>query len=68
MSTANDLYLNAIRPLPADEQLRLASLILQGLKKTPGGPIDYREYWSDDDIVDLAAFAARHAVESTEME
>ena len=68
MSTANDLYLNAIQPLPADEQLRLASLILQGLRKTPDGSIDYREYWSDDDIVDLAAFAARHAVESTETE
>jgi cytochrome c553 len=68
MNTANDVYSNAVATLPAAEQLRLASLILQGLTKASNGTAEYSDEWSDQDIADLAAFASKYAVSQIEKE
>lgn len=68
MSTANDLYSNTVVTLPAAEQLRLASLILQGLTNTSTGAAEYSDEWTDEDVADLAAFAAQHVITRVEKE
>jgi hypothetical protein len=66
MSTANDLYSNTVVTLPAAEQLRLATLILQGLTNASAGAAEYSDEWTDEDVTDLAAFAAQHAITRVE--
>ncbi|HEX6962791.1 MAG TPA: hypothetical protein VF175_13050 [Lacipirellula sp.] len=54
--TAQNLYSETIATLPASEQLRLASLILNGLAET-AEKLDYSDHWSDEDVRDLIAFS-----------
>lgn len=61
MSTATDVYANAVEPLPPSEQLRLASMILQGLAQNSADVLDYRDDWSAEDISDVTLFSAQHA-------
>lgn len=58
--TAQDVYTSNVLTLPASEQLRLASLILEGLSES-AATLDYSENWSDEDIHDLVAFSAQQA-------
>jgi hypothetical protein len=60
--TVQDLYSSTITQLPLSEQLRLATLILQGLAET-AEVLDYRDDWSEQDIQDVAAFSSQHAIE-----
>lgn len=65
MHTANELYSEQVRSLPPPEQLRLATMILQGLtaaEATAAGC--YSDEWSEEDIEDMAVFSAKYAAES----
>ena len=64
MHTAQDLYSGEVGRLPASEQLRLATMILEGLTASAASALDFSDEWSDEDINDLAIFSARHASES----
>jgi hypothetical protein len=59
--TAQDLYSSAVSSLPASEQLRLATLILEGLAAAAPA-LDYSDYWSDEDVRDVAAFSAHAGI------
>lgn len=58
--TVQDLYAQTVRPLPTQERLQLAALILADLAQTPV-VVDYEDSWSEDDQNDLAAFSLSHA-------
>lgn len=61
MSTnVQDLYAQTVRPLPTQERLQLAALILNELAQTPA--LDYEDAWSEEDQNDLAAFSLSYAV------
>ena len=47
------LYEEAIRPLPVGERIRLASLIMWEHAGT--GRLDYSEDWTDDDLREFSA-------------
>lgn len=65
METLQDLYSQQIQALPAAEQLRLATIILQGLTSAEARSVDfYSDDWSDEDLADAAIFSARHAADS----
>ena len=65
MHSANELYSDQVQNLPVPEQLRLATMILQGLtRSTVIAGKDYSDDWSDEDVRYLAAFSLRHASES----
>lgn len=66
MSTAQEIYTQAVVPMPASEQLRLASFILEGL--TAGRTLDISDQWSAEDIRDLTAYSASHALNSIDGE
>lgn len=59
--SAKDLYDGTVRRLPPTEQLRLASLILSGLAERDLVPIDESDAWSEQDVREVAEFAARYA-------
>jgi predicted RNA-binding protein (virulence factor B family) len=61
--TAQDLYSATVAALPASEQLRLATMILDGLSNSADA-LDFRDRWSDEDIQDLTLFATGYAAES----
>jgi hypothetical protein len=58
MNSAQELYAQQVRNLSASEQLRLASMILQGITATAA---DYSDEWSEEDMRDLAAFSLHYA-------
>jgi hypothetical protein len=60
MATASDVYSGAVESLPPSEQLRLASLILQGLAQTSAPALDYSEEWSEEDLRDVVNYAVRN--------
>lgn len=65
MHTAQELYSEQVRSLPASEQLRLAAIILQGLTASEARSVDfYSDEWSEEDIEDMAIFSASYAAES----
>jgi len=51
--TIEQLYEEAIRPLPVGERIRLAWLIMWEHAGT--GTLDYSEEWTDDDLRDFTA-------------
>jgi hypothetical protein len=65
--SAQELY-DVVRALPAMEQLRLASRILDDLTASKGLGLDISDHWSGEDMTDLAAFGADHAGLSAEGE
>lgn len=46
-----EMYENTIKPMPAAERLRLATLILNDI--SPHAVVDYSEEWSDEDLRDF---------------
>jgi hypothetical protein len=61
MSTnVQDLYAQTVRPLPTQERLQLAALILTELAQTPAA-VDYENAWSEEDQADLASFSLSYA-------
>ena len=51
--TIEELYEEAIRPLPVGERIRLASLIMREHAGT--GRLDYSEQWTDEDLREFTA-------------
>ena len=62
--TAQSVYENAVRELPAPEKLRLASLILNELaepKAVGAEAAVWSDEWSEEDVTDLTAFLLKYA-------
>jgi len=55
--TIEEIYDEAIRPLPPSERFRLATLILSEIP--PQCVVDIREAWNEQDKRDVAAYSAR---------
>lgn len=68
MQTAQQVYLNEVTVLPPSEQLRLASLILEGLTASAASTVDVCDHWSEDDMREVAEYSAKHAAESLDKE
>ncbi len=49
--TTQEMYEKTIKPMPAPERLRLATLILNDI--SPWAVADYSEEWSDEDLRDF---------------
>ena len=49
--TIQEMYDQSIRPLPAPDRLRLATLILNEIP--PLAVVDYSDEWSDEDLRDF---------------
>jgi hypothetical protein len=61
MATAQEVYDSSVQTLPAAEQLRLASLILEQLTRTAAPVLDYSDTWTGEDIQDVRTFSVEHA-------
>ncbi len=55
--TIEEIYDEAIKPLPPSERFRLATLILNEIP--PQSVLDIREAWNEQDMTDVAAYSAR---------
>ena len=61
-TTAEEVYAQVVKPLPASERLKLATMILNDIP--PLSVIDYSEEWSEEDMRDLSTHTMRYASES----
>lgn len=64
IATAQEVYLQNVRALPASERLRLAALILGDLtqpEEETATSIDYSDEWTKEDTDDLTAFSLSYA-------
>jgi hypothetical protein len=64
--TIQEMYEQSIRPLPAPDRLRLATLILNEIP--PLAAVDYSDDWTDEDMRDLTLYSLRRAAASMEEE
>jgi hypothetical protein len=64
--TVQEMYEQSIRPLPAPDRLRLATLILNEIP--PLAVVDYSDEWSDEDMRDFTLYSLRRAAVSMEEE
>jgi hypothetical protein len=55
--TIEEIYAEAIRPLPPSERFRLARLVLSEIP--PQSVVDVCDAWNEQDMRDVAAYAAR---------
>ena len=55
--TIEEIYDEAIKPLPPSERFRLATLILNGIP--PQSVVDVGDTWNEQDMRDVAAYSAR---------
>jgi hypothetical protein len=55
--TIEEIYDEAIKPLPPSERFRLATLILNEIP--PQSVVDVRDTWNEEDERDVAAYSAR---------
>ncbi len=55
--TIEEIYDEAIKPLPPSERFRLATLMLNEIP--PQSVLDIREAWNEQDMTDVAAYSAR---------
>ena len=60
--TLEELYERSIRPLPAGQRLRLATLILNDIPPHSVG--EYRDDWSEEDTRDATLHSLRRASSS----
>lgn len=64
MPTAQELYSEHVQALSPPQQLRLATMILQGLDAAAAMAVDYySDEWSEEDMRDAAIFSLRYAAE-----
>ncbi len=61
MDTAQEIYSKNVLSLPASERLRLATMILDDLSRSSATALDFSDHWTEEDVRDLAAFAAKFA-------
>ncbi|HBI46261.1 MAG TPA: hypothetical protein DDY78_25920 [Planctomycetales bacterium] len=64
--TIQEMYEQSIRPLPAPERLRLATLILNEIP--PQAVVDYSDEWTEEDMRDFTLHSLRRAAVSMEEE
>jgi len=62
--TAEAVYSEVVKPLPASERLRLATLILDDI--SPRAVVDYSEEWTDEDYRDFSSASWAYVVEKLE--
>jgi hypothetical protein len=55
--TIEQIYDEAIKPLPPSERFRLATLILNDIP--PRSVVDIRDAWDEEDMRDITAYSAR---------
>ena len=55
--TIEEIYDEAIKPLPPSERFRLATLILNEI--LPQSVVDIRDAWNEEDMRDISAYSAR---------
>jgi hypothetical protein len=60
--TVQELYEQAVKPLPAPERLRLATLILNDIP--PHSVVDYNDDWSEEDMREATLHSFRRAAAS----
>jgi hypothetical protein len=65
-STAEEVYAQAVKPLPPSERLKLATMILNDIP--PQSVVDYSEEWSEEDMRDFTAASWRYALQRLEEE
>ena len=53
----NQIYDEAIKPLPPSERFQLATLILNEIP--PQSVVDIRDAWDEEDMRDISAYSAR---------
>ncbi|HVA50134.1 MAG TPA: hypothetical protein VNH11_27460 [Pirellulales bacterium] len=63
MSTAESVYQSSVAALPKSERLKLAALILDELTASAGTALDFSDSWSEEDVRDVAAYAADYAAD-----
>lgn len=61
MSTAENVYESSVVSLPKSERLKLAALILGDLAESAGAALDFSDAWAEEDVSDVATFAADYA-------
>jgi hypothetical protein len=60
-SSVQEIYTQVISTLPPTEQLKLATLILNGLVQQNAAVVDVSDTWTDQDQLDLADFSLQYA-------
>jgi hypothetical protein len=55
--TIEEIYNEAIKPLPTSERFRLAKLIVSEIP--PQSVVDIRDAWDEEDMRDISAYSAR---------
>src|SRR5205085_2813040 len=65
-ATAEAVYDQIIKPLPASERLRLATMILNGIP--PQSVVDYSEEWSEEDMREFTAASWNYVLQRLEEE
>jgi hypothetical protein len=68
MMSVQELYEAQVRPLPINERLRLAALILDDLAETQVQAVDAQESWSAGDLRDVTAASLSYAASQLEHE
>jgi hypothetical protein len=63
-ATAEEVYDQVVKPLPLQERLKLATIILNGIPLQ--AVVDYGEAWSEQDIRDFTAASWKHALQDVE--
>ncbi|HET6881325.1 MAG TPA: hypothetical protein VFI31_14280 [Pirellulales bacterium] len=63
MPTAESVYQSSVAALPKSERLKLAALILDELTASGGAALDFSDSWSEEDLGDVAAYAAAYAAD-----
>lgn len=60
MITAQEVFERSVRPLPARERLRLATLILEELSQGDVQLVESGDAWSEQDQQDLMTFSLHY--------
>ena len=63
MPDAQELYTSAVRDMPAEEQLRLAAIILNGLTQTREMTPDFEDEWTEEDLREATIYFMKQAEE-----
>jgi hypothetical protein len=63
-ATAEEVYDQVVKPLPLQERLKLATIILNGIP--PQAVVDYSEAWSEQDVRDFASASWNHVLQGVE--
>lgn len=59
MPTADEIYGSTVRKLPPEEQLRLASLILNDLAQSSEENMDAEAGWSEEDLQNVPVVSVK---------